>query len=946
MNREKLRHQSVYLAGASAIALAFAAPAIAQDADTSEGEETVRTMNTVIVTTQKAEETLQDVPIAVSAFDEGALDRLNINTGSELQFNIPNFQSSQGNFTAGSIGIRGIVNAAVAASSDASVGMHINNVPTATTPILETEFYDTERIEILRGPQGTLYGRNASGGLVNVITAKPSDEFTANLDFEFGDYDMQKLSGHVNIPVGDYMGLRVAGFTMKRDGYTDAVFHPSPSGPTSIENVDDRDLYGYRITFGGDITDNLSGYVMWDTYEEEDRRVRSAKQFCTVDTRPFPFNQGCVPYEIDGLGYARDANGNPVQLKPGLGAVNNAGTLAGVVGSNLGVIGTFGTNTNDGATVPTNLRLYETTVLPEYEANRDLFVAELSYEFDNGLTLTGNYSKMDRYRESSDDYNKLVGLTTAATTFNPLHPLTPDLDGDGFGNWPGAAALGITPPVDTRLPAGAASIVATDNSSVTDETTTAEIRLQSAFDGPFNFNVGAIKIDSEIETNYYVFFNTAEMLAPATGLPIDRTYFRSRSPYELDALGVFAEGYYDVNDDIKLTLGLRYTSDDKSQLTTPSLLLAPPTTAPGVLNGEFVTGTQEASFEEITGRIGFDWQLGETFFSDSTMLYAFYSRGYKGGGINPPQSAGLAGVSDAFDPEFINSYEIGTKSTVLDGRASLNVTGFYYDYEGYQISSIVNRTSVNLNVDAEVKGLEAEFYAQLTDNFAVDVTFGYLDTELADNEFIDTYDQTGGDPNWIVAKNLGTTQNCIVNRAQAEALLASPFAATSALVCNGPTAISDTIFGILDDPTTTLDDATVRGIADSLQPAIAEGNAVQVGGNALPRAPETTLSIGAQYTWFLGDWEATMRGDYYTQAEMYTRIFNLEADKIDSWSNANASISFEQRDWGLGIEFYAKNIFEDDQITNQYLTDASSGLYTNVFLLDPRQFGMKISKEW
>ena len=908
---------------------------------------------------------------------KGALDRLNINTGSELQFNIPNFQSSQGNFTAGSIGIRGIVNAAVAASSDASVGMHVNNVPTATTPILETEFYDTERIEILRGPQGTLYGRNASGGLVNVITAKPSDEFTANLDFEFGDYNTAESCLVTSIfQLVTIWGLRVAGFTMKRDGYTDAVFHPSPSGPTSIENVDDRDLYGYRITFGGDITDNLSGYVMYDTYEEEDRRVRSAKQFCTLDTRPFPYNQGCVPYQIEGLGYARDANGNPIQVKPGLGAVNNAGTLAGVVGSQLGVIGTFGTNTNAGATVPANLRLYETTVLPEYEANRDLFVAELSYEFDNGLTLTGNYSTMDRYRESSDDYNKLVGVTTAATTFNPLHPLTPDLDGDGFGNWPGAAALGITPPVDTRLPAGAASIVATDNSSVTDETTTAEIRLQSAFDGPFNFNVGAIKIDSEIETNYYVFFNTAEMLAPATGLPIDRTYFRSRSPYELDALGVFAEGYYDVNDDIKLTLGLRYTSDEKSQLTTPSLLLAPATVAPGVLNGEFVTGTQEASFEEVTGRIGFDWQLGETFFSDSTMLYAFYSRGYKGGGINPPQSEGLAGVSDSFDPEFINSYEIGTKSTVLDGRASLNVTGFYYDYEGYQISSIINRTSVNLNVDATVKGLEAEFYAQLTDNFAMDVTFGYLDTELADNEFLDTYDQTGGNADWVVVKDLATTQNCIGRTAE---LL--PVGAAAALHCNvsadaasayaaagltgsGVPVFSSSVAGLENraiyqaiaaqafgaalaggaDLATAL--ATAEATATAATPERRDGIPVQIGGNALPRAPETTLSIGAQYTWFLGDWEATLRGDYYTQGEMYTRIFNLEADKVDSWSNANASISFDQRDWGLGIEFYAKNIFEDDQVTNQYLTDASSGLFTNVFLLDPRQFGMKISKEW
>ena len=91
------------------------------------------------------------------------------------------------------------------------------------------------------------------------------------------------------------------------------------------------------------------------------------------------------------------------------------------------------------------------------------------------------------------------------------------------------------------------------------------------------------------------------------------------------------------------------------------------------------------------------------------MLYAFYSRGYKGGGINPPQPAdNTSGVAQTFEPEFVDSYEIGTKNTLAGGALQLNATGFFYNYEGYQISAIVNRTSANFNVDAEIKGLELE----------------------------------------------------------------------------------------------------------------------------------------------------------------------------------------------------------------------------------------------
>jgi len=923
----------VWLAGASVLAMSLLAPAaVAQE------DESPRTLSTVTVTTQKRTESIQDVPIAVSAFDPENLDRLNINTGSDLQFNIPNFQSSQGNFSAGSISIRGIVNAAVGASSDDAVGTHVNGVPSSGSYILETELFDVERVEILRGPQGTLYGRNATGGVLNAVTAKPDyDAFSANLQGSFGDYNSQKLTGYVNVPIGNDFGIRLAGFTLKRDGFSDAIL---PDG--SKHDVDGRDLSAFRATIGGDFSEKSRFWLMYETYDEDSTRTRSTKQLCTKDTRPFPFNQGCTPYETEGLGYARDGSGNPIQVRPGFGTVNSAGTLGGVLAANLGLYSSFGTDSNAGNTTSTNLREFETNLIPKFVSSQQTITGQYQHDFDNNLTLTLLGSYNDNSREFTDDYNKGIG----SVKFN-ITPLTPDLDGDGDGDFLGYEALtGQALPFDTRMRVPADTLLATDRSAQAFETTSMEARLQSDYDGPFNFTIGALNLNVEGNSDYNVFFNTAEALGVATGLAGDRTYFRSNSPYELEAKAVFGEVYYKMTDNFKWTLGLRYTDDQKTQKNTPSLLLEPAGPAGtyddnGQLNGEFEAGpAQKANFKEVTGRFGFDWQLGDFGPTDETLLYAFISRGYKGGGINPPQSAGLVTVKNTFDPEFINAFEIGTKSTLFGGAGQMNLAAFYYDYKGYQISSIVNRSSINENVDAKVAGFEAEFYWQMTNNFRVDTTLGLLSAKLKDQSLLDTYDQTGGDPNWLIVKDAATTQNCVASAAGVQALLTATagtaLAGTPALICN-PTALNATLATYLGQAT-----------ADALTPALApNGIQTDVSDNFLPRAPETTLSVGAQYEMELGkNWSTILRGDFYYQADMYSRIFNLEADKIDSWQNANASLTFMNDGAGLEVELYVKNLLEDDQITSQYLTDASSGLYTNVFMLEPRQFGIRIGKTW
>ncbi len=195
----------------------------------------------IIVTAQKRLESAQDVPIAVTAFDADALQAKQITGFDDIRFTAPNVSYVNGNFTGNNFQIRGIGTTLVAASSDQGVGIHVNEVPINSPRLFETEYYDVQAIEVLRGPQGTLFGRNATGGTVNMSTARAEvGEFLGNLEGQYGDYDHTKVVGHVNIPVGDSFAMRFAGIYLERDGYTDNLY--------TGNDVDGRDQYSVRVS--------------------------------------------------------------------------------------------------------------------------------------------------------------------------------------------------------------------------------------------------------------------------------------------------------------------------------------------------------------------------------------------------------------------------------------------------------------------------------------------------------------------------------------------------------------------------------------------------------------------------------------------------------------------------------------------------------------------------
>ena len=228
-------------------------------------------VETVVVTSSKIKGDIQTVPIAITALSQEQLTSRQIAGGPDLVKEVPNLTFSKTNFTGYTIQIRGIGTQAISVTTDPAVAVALNDIPFIRNHFFEQEFFDVNQVEVLRGPQGTLYGRNATAGVVNVISAKPTDQFEAMLSADWGNYTNRRYEGMVNIPiVDDRLDLRVAGEWTKRDGYSINEITGSP--------IDGRDLWSSRVTLGLEAVGEVAGLrSSGNISQENDDRLRTSK---------------------------------------------------------------------------------------------------------------------------------------------------------------------------------------------------------------------------------------------------------------------------------------------------------------------------------------------------------------------------------------------------------------------------------------------------------------------------------------------------------------------------------------------------------------------------------------------------------------------------------------------------------------------------------------------
>ena len=257
---------------------------------------------------------------------------------------------------------------------------------------------------------------------------------------------------------------------------------------------------------------------------------------------------------------------------------------------------------------------------------------------------------------------------------------------------------------------------------------TQELRIASDYDGGFNFLLGAFYYEEEATGNAIFTHPALAFFQQVVGLPYEIEWYNIESvPLETQSFALFGEGYFDISDATRLTIGLRYTDDDKSIRTRDQIL----GTAPWA----------EASddWQAFTGKVTVEHAL-----NDNSMVFGTIARGYKAGGLNPWLRPTI------FKPEYINQFEVGSKNTFADGRLRANFGAFFYDYEDLQIGQVDQTSALTVNGNAKVLGAEGEFNWLATDALEFDLNISWLDLELDSFQSADE-----GDPNGIAP---GTVQ--------------------------------------------------------------------------------------------------------------------------------------------------------------------------------------------
>ncbi len=1014
------RRSSRYLIGASLLSLTLSSPALAQsttDANaTGDPVSAQRAQQAtppedqstdIVVTAQRSSERLQDVPIAVSAFSAQNLEQQQIRNTSDLQLSLPNITFSKSNFTGASFTIRGIGDLCVGVTCDSATAIHMNDAPLFSTRIFETEFFDLERVEVLRGPQGTLFGRNATSGVINFLTARPEPgDFGAAGEFEYGNYNSIKVRGMVNVPLGDRAAVRVAGIYLNRDGYTTNIFDGG--------RLDDRDLFGVRGSFRWEPTESITIDLMGYYFRENDSRLRIQKQLCQRDPTGV---LGCLNLRRD----AQVTNGNSTLasvLTSREFLVSQGVPAPFALGSVYG-FDPFSTSVN-----PADPRQVNTDSPSPYRADEMILQASIRQDLGNGLSLRvlGNYQ--DTGVDSSQDY------TLAVQNRSGMTPGLSFLAAAGAGLVPGLPAAYFQPVANALIPQGPGGVLCTsaaeetntgvfgghavcgqtpldfDRSNAFTTSWTVEGIVSSDWDGPFNFLLGGIYGELHLsENSYYVnsfgldyASGVLGALGSLTGGPRPPSYrgppfYRNHSDdLRTRSYGIFGEGYYEFNDRLKLTLGLRYNNDYKSISARTTLVnflipfgstsadaspfaagfdadpatVCPTTNAASLAQNPNVSGAigsvagceafqrRTVRFSELTGRAVVDFQI-----TPDNLLYFSYSRGYKSGGINPPVSPVFA-VPESFGPETVDAFEIGSKNTF--GAMQLNLTGFYYRYNDLQLSRIVARTSVNDNVSANIWGFEAEAIVRPVRDLLINLGFSYLNTSVSQDKLLSNpRDPGGGRADAVIIKDITNASHCAVASASGNAAAVNAYVATinnlinvgqipglapgAGLRAPSPFPVDSGIastgaFSVCGALAATA--ATVGQQFGGIQ-YFASGVPVNIRGNELPQAPNFKWSAGAQYTVRFGDnMTLVPRVDLTYTGESFGSIFNGEVNRIEGYAQANAQVQLNGPDSRWYARAFIQNIFDSNATTGLYVTDASSGLFTNTFTLEPRRYGVAI----
>jgi iron complex outermembrane receptor protein len=630
--------RTLLLAGCAGIA-AFAAPAYAQDAAAEPAGASKADDGQIIVTARRREERLIDVPLSVTALSGESLTQQGIQDLTQIAQQVPNLtlEVSRGTNTTLTAFIRGVGQQDPVAGFEAGVGLYIDDVYLNRPQAAVLDIYNVERIEVLRGPQGTLYGRNTIGGAIKYVTAALPDDTSVMVRGTYGSYDQADLIVSASTPIGNNLKIGASGARLSRGGFGDNL-------TLGTENYN-KDVWAARGTIefeSGGFSARLSG-----DYVKDNSEARQGHRF------------------IPGLRSGAPVLDDVYDTRAGLDIVDQ-----------------------------------------EVEAYGGALTMALE------LSDTVTIKSITGYREDA---------STTPIDFDSL------------------------PAVDVDVPA----IYENDQLSQ-------EFQLLYESD-----NLSGVLGFYYLDASAFTAFDVA-LFTTLSGLTA-----QTLGDVETKTWSVFGDFTYDLTDTLSVSVGGRYTNDKRtSQVLRTTFLggfsnLFGGTGAPIAVTSNF---NGSATFKDFNPRASISWQPN----ADHN-VYFTYSQGFKGGGFDPRGQTtacrnprGGACTADevydfmSFDPETVDSFELGWKASLLDNRVNISLAGFIAQYTDVQIPGSVgfdangdgiNETFIGITSnagEADVNGIEFEGNALVGKDFAgdgsrfsINWSLGVLDAKY--NTFIDAF---------------------------------------------------------------------------------------------------------------------------------------------------------------------------------------------------------------
>jgi len=906
---------------------------------------TAQEVEEVVVTATKKEESVQDLAISIEALTAESLADNQVYDVSDLAEITPGLETAKIIGSGSGWTVRGMGSLGIGAGVIASVVTAVNGHSVNDSVVADTGFMDLERVEVLKGPQGTLYGRNASNGVINLITARPTSEFEGSYDVEVGSYGKVTTNAVVNMPFSDTVKTRLAVMSNKRDGMVTNL--------VTGNEFDDRNDQAFRLSVDWDISDTTSLEFTYSDQESDDTRFQEEISYCSQDRF-----YGCNPYERGAPNVAADSRGHIAGFF-GFLAHLHPGSIQNVYESSIG------------AEEFSSIRLNRE---PTHFQKQTVANLQLNHDLTDDLLLTAKVSYETRDFHQSGDNDQAY---TTDPLLGSLYGLPGIVPVEGYLCFGGERQFCEQADSDRTY----------DFSDVNMHGTQMEVNLISSYDGPFNYTVGLYQNETRNDNVYLAqttgsqFFRSFDLhpysdlvlaltgndwsskggvgfyqdmlswlalagnalgcggalgpaaqaacnpalLAPYAAattknansldivIPWDLTGVINDQNVDDTSRALYGEMYFDLSDDTKLTVGARYQEDEVIS-----------TVYNDVAGGSYLssgcflaTNKDTCSFVDVTPveDDAFSYKLAlQHNLSDDVMVYGSYTTAIRAAGVNAGDNP------TTYDQEKNATLDFGLKSILMDGAMLLNMNVFNSKSDGFLIAAVQDTGTENTNIDAEFTGLEGNMLFFLSETTKLEANWLFLDHEVTSDTMLINYLNPAGAQ---VARYLGAVDP------DGTGLI------TGAVHTNGRVLYKSAGFN-----------CTVPGLYTDNCATGEPGWAESIKGNGLPGSSDKSYGLSLTQDFMTANGVTSARLSYRYRGAFDSDIFNMERMKIDAQDTMDLLVTYEPNDgdWYAGL--FVKNI-RDQQHLNA-LRPASNVQGGQLFgsFTDPRIYGVQFGAKF